>query len=55
MFRVLLVVLGIFAAILFPFITIAAINLLFGTAIPYTVYTWLAMFWLQLCIGFRAK
>lgn len=29
-----------------PFATIASINVLFGTAIPFTFTSWLAAFWL---------
>jgi hypothetical protein len=44
---------GLFAVIvvllaLGPFATIWALNLLFHLEIPYTFWTWLAVFWLQL-------
>lgn len=30
-----------------PFLTIAALNTVFGLAIPYTKWTWLAFVWLH--------
>lgn len=30
-----------------PLLTISALNLLFGLAIPKTFFTWLSMLWLQ--------
>jgi hypothetical protein len=47
-FKILVLVLLIIAAIIFgPLLTIASINTLFGTAIPYTFWTWASVAWLQ--------
>lgn len=37
--------------IFFPIITIWSLNLLFGLSIPYTIYTWLATWWLAGIVG----
>lgn len=45
---VFLIVLAIFLLLIGPFITIWALNILFGLSIPTTFDTWLAVFWLGL-------
>lgn len=36
--------------LLSPFITIASVNTLFGTMIPYNVTTWFSSLWLTVCV-----
>lgn len=38
-----------------PILTILAINTLFGTGIPITIWTWLSMIWLSLIVGAWAR
>lgn len=43
--------------IISPIFTILAINTLFSTTIPLTIWTWLSMMWLYFLVGafFRSK
>ena len=42
----LVVLFVVLAIIISPYFTISSINILFGTAIPFNVYTWLSTLWL---------
>lgn len=33
-----------------PIFTISAVNVLFGTSIPITIFTWLSALWLQILV-----
>lgn len=39
----------------FPLISIWAVNTLFGTAIPFTLATWFASFWLTVSLATKYK
>lgn len=48
----LLIIIGVIVLVVgSPLLTIYCINFLFATTIPYTIYTWLATFWLQIAFG----
>lgn len=49
----LIVALVLFLIVLLPFMTIWALNTLFGLSIAYTFTTWLATAWIGLMIGAR--
>ena len=59
MFKILVVLVLVIAAIVLgPLLTIAAINTLFSTAIPYTFWTWASVAWLQVGVvgaGYHVK
>lgn len=38
-----------------PFASIAALNTLFSLTIPYTIWTWLSMLWLQMLLVAKYK
>lgn len=48
---ILLIIALLLAAVAFPFLTIAAVNTLFGTAIPYTLATWASAVWIAVQFG----
>jgi len=50
---VVLLVLAIFA--IGPFLSILAVNQLFGTTITFTFWNWLATFWLHLVVASATK
>jgi hypothetical protein len=47
----LLIILLLVMIIIGPFLTIWSLNTLFATGIPYTIWTWLAILWIQAIIG----